>query len=181
MFLPFDALGQFKMNASRSARNCKLHHHLRSEVIRREIGSNLDRELQLIRSQLINKRIDSERCRVLAVNAVVHDQEFTIWRLDGHSAHVLEVARIDTLVEVAVVEDDAPSCQVISGAANLQVIVQHEAEVGVPLQVGFHLDDTVDRRIDHQTISVEEDLKEWVKHLFRTYCQFLKYVYKDFI
>ena len=143
MILPLNALRKFKMYPSTRTRNCELHHHLRSKVIRREISPHLDRKLQLIRRQLVHKRIDSEWGRILTVNAVVHDQKFSVRRLNCHSPHVLKIARIHALMKVAIIQNHSPSCQVISSAANFQVVVQYKPEVRIALQVGLHLDNAI--------------------------------------
>lgn len=78
-------------------------------MVLREVSSNFNCETQLIGVDLIDKRVDAERSRVLSINAIVHDKEFTIWRLNGYCFHCLEVPCVDTLMEVAVIQYNTSS------------------------------------------------------------------------
>ena len=143
MVLAFNSLGQFKVDTCCRLRHGKAHVDLRGEVILGEISPHFDCELELEGAQFFDKRIDAERSRVLAIDTVVHDEEFAIRWFDGHCAHVFEITRVDAFVEIAVVEDDTSSGDVISGAAHLQIVVEDESKVWIVMEVTLHLDDAV--------------------------------------
>ena len=76
-------------------------------MVLRELSSDLHCELESIACVLVDERVDAEGCWVFTIDAVVHHEELTVGGIDRHSFHGFEVARIDALMEVAVVEDDA--------------------------------------------------------------------------
>ena len=99
-------LWQLKCHIGCSSRHRELHCYLRCKVIRWELRPYLHSELQLILGHLVDERINAERRRILSVYAVVHNEKFTIWRLDCDCLHCFKVAHIDAFMEVAVVKDD---------------------------------------------------------------------------
>jgi len=88
-------------------RHLESYDDLRSEVVLRELGTDLHRELEPVACVLVNEGIEAEGSRVLSIDAIVHDEELTVGRVDRHRLHRFKVARVDTLMEVAVVEGHA--------------------------------------------------------------------------
>lgn len=104
--LSLGSLRQLKGDACAGSGHCELDGDLGGEVVCREVGSHFRSELQLVGCQLIDEWVDSKRCGVLAIDAVVHDQELSIRWVDRHCLHGFEVSSINALVEVAVIQGD---------------------------------------------------------------------------
>ena len=95
-------------------------------MILRELSTYLHCEAQAIPSVLIDERVDAEWGRILAVYAIVHDKELAIRRVDRHSFHRLKVVRINALMKVAVIENNA-SLLASGASTHSEVIVEHQA------------------------------------------------------
>ena len=104
--LTLHSLWKLKCDASSGPWHWELDNYLGRKVIRWEVSSHLDGELQLVLVDLVDEWVDSERCLVFSVDAVVHDQELAIRWVNSDSLHGFKVTRVHTLVEVAIVEHD---------------------------------------------------------------------------
>ena len=102
--LALDTLRQLVGHAGGRAGDGESHAHLRREVVLRELRADFHCKAQAIARVLIHEGVDAERGAVLAVNAVVHDEEFSVGRIDRNRLHGLEIARVHALMEVAIVE-----------------------------------------------------------------------------
>ena len=111
--------------------NREANHDLSCEMILRELGSDFDGEPESVARLLIDERVNAERCRVLSVDAVVHDEELAIWRVDRDCLHGFEVSRIDALVEVAIVECHTPARSCVR-STDREVVIQDQAQLRVP-------------------------------------------------
>lgn len=104
IFLAPNTLRYFKVDCLSRLRHTEFNHNCSCKVVLGEISSHFDCECQLVRVNLFYEGINSERSRVFAIYAVVHDQEFSIWGLDSYSLHRFEVPCINTLMEIAIVQ-----------------------------------------------------------------------------
>ena len=120
--LPLHTLRQFICHIRACAWNWEAHHDLSCEVILRELCANFHRELKLISTFLVNEGVQAERGCILPINAIVHDEELAIWRVDCNCFHGFKVACVNTLVEVAVIKSHT-SLLTCFGAAHSQVVV----------------------------------------------------------
>ena len=150
-------LGNLKGHVCCGARHRKLYGNLRSEVVLREKGPYLHCEAQSVARLLVDEGVDAEWGRVLTIDAIVHHEELAIGWLDRHCLHRLKIVRIDTLMEVAVIENHT-SVLFVTRTTHCQVVVQYESQLWIANQVTLHLDDTIDRRIDNHTIWIEQYL-----------------------
>ena len=75
-------------------------------MVLRELCSYFDSECKLILRYFVDEGVDSERCRVFSIDTIVHDQEFSIWWIDGHGLHCFEITDIHTLVEIAIIKNN---------------------------------------------------------------------------
>ena len=123
--LALNALGQLVCAIGAGAGHWKTHYNLRCEVVLRELRTDFHRELESVATLFVNEWVDTEGRCILAIDAVVHNEEFAIGRVDRHCFHRFKVACVHTLVEVAVIEGDA-ACRTLSGAAYGKIVVQHE-------------------------------------------------------
>ena len=73
-------------------------------MVGRESGSDFESELELVLRELIDERVYAERRLVVSIDAVVHDEELAIGRVDDEGPHGLEVPEVHALVKVAVVK-----------------------------------------------------------------------------
>ena len=101
--LPLHPFREFKCHVRGRSWYGEFHNHLGGKVILWELRSHLDSECEFVLRYLINEGVDPKRSRVLSVDSIIHDQEFSVGRVDRHSLHGLEISYIDALVEVAVV------------------------------------------------------------------------------
>ena len=60
-------------------------------------------EADFIASILVNEGVNTEWGCVFTINAIVHHEEFSIRRINRHSLHGFKIARINALMEIAVV------------------------------------------------------------------------------
>jgi len=104
----------------------ELEHNTSRKVIWWEWTSNFERDCDLVRRSFLNKWVDAERCRELAINSVIHDEEFSIRWIDCQCFQWLKVFQIDTLMEITIVQDNRAS-RSRNCAAHLQIIVKNEA------------------------------------------------------
>ena len=141
--LALHSFRQLKGDSSGSSRHGEFDTNLCGEVILRELCPHLHCESQLVARVLVNERVNAERCRILPINAIVHDKEFSIGRVDRHSLHGLEVSCVHALVEVAVIQNHAALLPFRS--AHSQIVIQYKAQFRVALEITFHLNDSVDR------------------------------------
>ena len=80
--LALHALRQLVSHSCRGARHREADAYLSSEVVLGELGAHFDCEAQAIAGLLVDERVDAEGRAVLAVNAVVHDEELAVRRVD---------------------------------------------------------------------------------------------------
>ena len=78
-------------------------------MVLRKLCPHFNRESELILRNLINERIDSERCRVFSIDTIVHDQEFSIWWINCYCFHCFKITDIHTLVKIAIIKDNTPN------------------------------------------------------------------------
>ena len=80
--LPLDTLWQLERDALGGPWHGELDANLGGEMILWELGTHLDSEAQTIATFLINEGIDAEGSCVFTVDAIVHDKEFAVRRID---------------------------------------------------------------------------------------------------
>lgn len=114
-----------------------------SEVVRREVGSDFEGELEFVLRELIDEGVDSEGCGVVPVYTIVHDQELSIRRVNRQRLHRLEVPYIHTLVEVAIIQHHSPKALYHILSTHDQVVIEHQSQFWVSLQVTLHLDHSI--------------------------------------
>ena len=91
-----------------------------------ELRSYFYCESEFIARVLINEGIKAERGRVFTINAIVHHEELSIRWIDRHSLHSFKIARINTLMEITVVENDA-ALRSLCVPAHSEIIVEDES------------------------------------------------------
>ena len=124
--LTLGALWKLEGDSGGRARDREFDTNLGGEVILRELSTYLHCEAQAIPTVLIDERVDAEWGRILAVYAIVHDKELAIRRVDRHGLHRLKVVRINALMKVAVIENNA-SLLASGASTHSEVIVEHQA------------------------------------------------------
>lgn len=117
-------------------------------MIRRECCPHFERELQLVLRYFIDEGVYPEGCLIVSVDSVVHDQELTIWRVNCKCFHCLEVPHIYALVKIAIIKDNGSELLSIT-LAHCEVIIKDESEFRIPVQVALHLNDSINRAINH--------------------------------
>ena len=60
--MALDALGYFKRNIGGLSGNWEATRHLGGKVVRREVSSDLECQLQFVLGKLINEGVDAEGC-----------------------------------------------------------------------------------------------------------------------
>ena len=98
-------------------------------------------ELQLVLGKLFYHWDDPERRLVVLLGSVTHYQELSVWRRDGQSAQLVEVIRVNALVESAVVKHHS---RLVWRLTDVQIIVEHKSQARVAAKVTLHLDDAID-------------------------------------
>ena len=154
--LTLNALRQLKRSTGGRPWHWELNADLSREVILRELCPDFDCKPKLVARVLVDEGVDAERRGILAIDAIVHDEEFSIRWVDRHGLHGLEVVRIDALVEVTIVQNHAALCAPLV-PTNGEIVVEDESQLWVALKVTFHLDDSINRRIYNHTICIEQD------------------------
>jgi len=104
IWLSLYSLWQFKCYIRRCFRDGEFHDNLCRKVILRELCSHLNCELKLVLGHLVYEWINTERSGVLSIDSVIHNEKFTIWRVNCHCFHCFKVTHIHTLVEIAVIK-----------------------------------------------------------------------------
>lgn len=101
--LTLDALGDFKCHSGGLLRHRELDEDVCRKMVGRKGSADLKRKLELVLRELIDERVYAEGCLIIAVDAVVHYEELSIWRVDSECLHRFEVPQVNALMEVAVI------------------------------------------------------------------------------
>ncbi len=75
-------------------------------MISRERCSHFESELELILRQLIDERVDSEGSLIVSIDAVVHNKELAVWRINYESSHCFKVSQVHAFVKVTVIKNN---------------------------------------------------------------------------
>ena len=123
-------------------------------MVLRELCSHLHCQLKFILRHLVYEGVNAERSWVLSIDAIIHYEELTIWRLNCHGFHCFEVAYVYTLVEVAVIEH-----YTTHGTFRLfsyrKVAIEDKSQLWVPLEITLHLNDSINGSINHHAVRIE--------------------------
>jgi len=114
-------------------------------------------DLQLVRRRLLNAGKDAKGRRELARHAIIQDAKFAVRRNKGKRSRRLPFRHVDAIVKVHVVDRDRSVATRVS--AHDQVFVECEAQLRVSGEVGFHLDASVDRTVEHVSVVGEQDVE----------------------
>lgn len=139
-------------NRRSSLRNREFNSNRLGEVLAWESRSNLNRDLKLEGRKFLDIRIDSEGSLKFSSDSIVHDQEFSVRRLDCDRFHTLEISSIHTFVEGTVIYDSSSTVAL----SQLKVLIEDKSEFWVSFQIRFHLDNSINGRVDECTIRVEQ-------------------------
>ena len=88
-------------------------------------------------------------------NSVIHDDELASWRNDFENFIVVKLIRIYRFVKVAIIKHNS----MWIGVGYLEVLVEGEFQLRVPLQIAFHLDTAFDHGVNGVPRRVEENWK----------------------
>lgn len=103
-YLTLDTFRDLKRHSRSLTGNREFDQNLGCKVVSWESGPNLEGELKLILRHFIYEGVDPERCLIVTVDTVVHDQELTIRRVDDQRFHGLKVSQIHAFMEVAIIK-----------------------------------------------------------------------------
>lgn len=117
-------------------------------MIRWECCPHLKCELQFVLRYFIDEGVNPEGRLIVTVDSVVHDQELAIRRVNRECLHCLKVSNIYTLVEVAIIKDYGSELLSIT-LAHCEVIIKYESQFRIPVQVALHLNNSINRAINH--------------------------------
>ena len=156
--LTLDALRKLKRDSSRGAWDGELHDDLCSKVVLRELSTDLHCELESVAWYFIYERVDAEWGWILSVNSIVHHKELPVGRVYRNCLHCFKVSRVDTFMEVAVIQNDTTLLS-HGRSAHSQVVVEHKTQFRVTNQIALHLNYSIYSCVDHNSIGVEQDLQ----------------------
>jgi hypothetical protein len=103
VFLSSDSFWNLKVNCRSVFRYSELDNYLGCKVILREVRPNFDSKLDFAIVNFLYEGIYPERSRVLRVNSIVHDEEFSIRWFYSNSFHGFKITDVNALVEIAVI------------------------------------------------------------------------------
>lgn len=127
VFYPFR---NFKSTRSGILGKFELCHDLRGGFVLRHSALDFEGKLKLEWRELINKRIKPKWSLIVRVDTVVHDEEFTIWRVDCQSSHGVEISYINTFVECAIIQNDTASWS-HAILSNDEIIIEYKSQSGI--------------------------------------------------
>ena len=119
-----------------------------------ELCSHLHCQLKFILGHLVYEGVNAERSWVLSIDAIIHYEELTIWRLNRHSFHCFEVAYVHTLVEVAVIKHYTTHWT-FRLFSYRKIIIEDKSQLWVSLEITLHLNYSINGGINHHAVRIE--------------------------
>ena len=86
-----------------------------------ELASSFELELEFVLIELLDEWVNTEGSRELSIYTIVHHEELSIGRIYNQCFQCFEVSQINTLVEIAVVQDGANTAN--ASPTHLKIIV----------------------------------------------------------
>ena len=174
------ALGAALRDPRRVERRGDLHHDIGRKQLGPKVGAHTDAVFHLGLAHLVDNGVHFEGKVDVLGRAVPHQLELAVGRDEADDAVAVELAQLDALVELAVLERDASSSglgrlaphPVAAGQAHEAVLVEKEAVVkselalGRAAEVGAHDDLAVDvgaqdgTRCAHEQVHVLDHVHE---------------------
>jgi len=100
----FNYLTEFIIDVGSQFRDSKLQNYITCTSFFRETRSDLQSHFQLIITDFINERKDSERGLEITGDSVIHHNELSIRWVDLECSVQIEITCVDTFVEIAIIK-----------------------------------------------------------------------------
>uniref|UniRef100_A0A6V1T397 Uncharacterized protein n=1 Tax=Heterosigma akashiwo TaxID=2829 RepID=A0A6V1T397_HETAK len=134
----------------------------------RYVRADHQHQVELVGRGLLDGGEEAEGGAELPGHAVVEHRELAVRGHEGQRPVLLKVVEPHALVEVAVVEHHPPrvvapprraAAAAARGPPDDKVLVQRQPQLGVPRQVGLHLDGPIDGAVEHVAVGAEEHVQ----------------------
>ena len=129
------------------------------------LGPHQQRNLQRARTRLFDGGKDSKGGAVISREAVVDHDEFSVGGEEGEGFGVVEFGEVDAIVETDVVQCHRRSAAVLTVTVTVriglddQILIQCQPQLGIPRQIRFHLNASVNRAVHHMPVVAKNHIQ----------------------